>query len=83
LYQNYPDPFNPTTTIAYALPKQSHVELKIFNTLGKEIQTLVNGEQPAGVHGVQWNAQSLSSGVYICRLMAGSYSQTRKLVLVK
>jgi aminopeptidase N len=83
LYQNYPDPFNPTTTITYALPKQGHVELKIFNTLGKEIQTLVNSDQPAGVYGVQWNAQSLSSGIYICRLTAGAFSQSRKLVLVK
>jgi aminopeptidase N len=83
LYQNYPDPFNPTTTIGYALPVSGLVELKIFNTLGKEIETLVSEYRPAGEYSVTWNAGSLASGLYFCRFTSGNYLQVRKLVLVK
>ncbi|MCL5030909.1 MAG: T9SS type A sorting domain-containing protein [Bacteroidetes bacterium] len=85
LYQNYPNPFNPTTTIKYDLPKQSKVELKIYNMLGEEVVTLVNKEQQAGRYSVQFDVSSkqLASGVYIYRLQAGNYSSVKKLVLLK
>ena len=83
LDQNYPNPFNPSTTIRYALPARSHVTLTIFNTLGQQVATLVEGEVEAGYHEVQFDASRLSSGVYLYRLTAGSFVETRKLVLVR
>jgi len=83
LYQNYPNPFNPSTTIRYGVPERSHVTLTVFNTLGQQVATLVQGEQDAGYHEVQFIASSLSSGVYLYRMAAGSFVETRKLVLVR
>jgi hypothetical protein len=83
LKQNYPNPFNPSTTISYDLPTRSHVTLKIFNLLGQEVATLVNGEVEAGRHQMQWNARGLSSGVYFYRLQAGKFVETRKLILLR
>jgi hypothetical protein len=82
LYQNYPNPFNPVTTIRYDLPTRSHMTLTIFNALGQKVVTLVDGEQEAGHHMVHFEAENLSSGVYFCRLQAGTYAQTRKLLLM-
>jgi len=83
LYQNYPNPFNPTTTIEYQIPNQSFVILKIFDLLGREVATVVNEKKEAGTYSLQWNASSLASGIYLYRLQAGSYVDTKKLVLMK
>jgi CubicO group peptidase (beta-lactamase class C family) len=83
LMQNYPNPFNSTSVIKYSVPKLSQVSLKIFNTLGQEIETLVNEEKPVGTYELNWNADNLPSGVYFYRLQAGDYVQTRKMILLK
>ena len=83
LSNNYPNPFNPTTTIEIELTQKVHVTLKIFNILGEEIATLVSGSLPSGHHAVKWNASNLASGVYLYRLQAGDYVKTRKMVLMK
>ncbi len=83
LYQNFPNPFNPSTTINYSLPHRSHVTLAIFNTLGQQVATLVNGEVDAGYHSVEFNASNLASGVYFYRLHAGGYVDTKKLLLIR
>jgi hypothetical protein len=83
LEQNYPNPFNPSTTIRYGLPNRSHVTLSVFNTLGQSVSTLVNGEEEAGYHEVQFDGRHLSSGVYFYRIEAGSFVQTRKLLLIR
>ena len=87
LSQNYPNPFNPTTRIQYSLEKAAQVSLKVYNVLGLEIATLVNGSQEAGSYTVQFNPNegvlSLSSGVYFYRLEAGSFVSTRKFILIK
>jgi len=91
--QNYPNPFNPTTTIKYSIPKRSLVTIKVYNSLGKEITTLVNEEKPAGNYSVEFsteggytsgrNASKLASGVYYYRMQAGSFAATKKLILLK
>jgi len=83
LLQNYPNPFNPATTIRYGLPQKSVVQLTVFNTLGQLVATLVQGEEEAGYHEVKFDGSGLSSGVYLYRLTAGSFVQTRKLLLLK
>ena len=83
LYQNYPNPFNPITNIEYAVPKWSKTTLKIYDVLGSEITTLINEEKPVGVYQINWNASSLSSGVYFYSLQAGDFVQTRKMILLK
>ncbi len=82
--QNYPNPFNPSTTIRFHVNKAASVTLKIYNTLGQEVTTLVNNQVlSTGSHLVTWNAQSLSSGVYFYRLEAEGFVQTKKMVLIK
>jgi len=81
LNQNYPNPFNPSTIIQYDLQESGHVELKIFDLAGKEVETLVNGFQTAGEHHITWQPKGLSSGVYFYRLSSGSFSETKKLIL--
>lgn len=83
LEQNYPNPFNPTTSIRYSLPAAGHVTLKVFDVVGKEVATLVNGYQQTGQYTVTFNASNLSSGMYFYRLETGSVMQTRKMVLLK
>jgi hypothetical protein len=83
LEQNYPNPFNPSTTISYQLPTQGYVKLKVFDVLGQEVTTLVNAEQPAGYKAVIWDAVNVSNGIYFYRLQAGSYTETRKLVILR
>ena len=83
LGQNVPNPFNPSTTIRYGLPSRSRVSLTIYSTLGQEVATLVQGEQEAGFHEARFDASGFSSGVYLYRLTAGSFVETRKLVLVR
>ncbi len=83
LRPNYPNPFNPGTTIEYELTSRQFVVLKIFDVCGKEITTLVSGYQEAGAHAVKLDGRGLSSGAYLCRMQAGSFAQTRSLILVK
>jgi hypothetical protein len=83
LDQNYPNPFNPSTTITYALPKSSDVRLSVCDMLGREVSVLVNERKDAGVHEVKFGASVLASGVYLYRLQAGEFVQTRKLVLLQ
>ena len=83
LKQNFPNPFNPTTTIEYDLPAASYVTLKVFDLLGREIATLVNGIQQARTYIIPFNASSLSTGVYFYRLHTPTFSQTKKMVLVR
>jgi hypothetical protein len=83
LNQNYPNPFNPMTTISFILPSKSFVSLKVFDLLGKEVTTIVSEEMPAGNYSRQWNANGMPSGVYFYRLQAGSYTETKKLILLR
>lgn len=83
LFQNYPNPFNPVCTINYSIKNQQFVSIKIFNSLGEELGTLVNKEQPAGFYNVEFNASNLSSGIYFYRLNAGSYHEIKKMVVLK
>ena len=83
LEQNYPNPFNPTTLITYGLQEKSIVNLKIFNLIGEEVVLLLNEEKAAGVHTLTFNAESLSSGVYFYTLQAGSFTQTKKMILLR
>jgi len=83
LLQNYPNPFNPSTVIAYQLPVSSQVSLKIYDMLGREVQTLVNETQAAGRYAVRFNATNLSSGTYFYKLQANGLVQTKKLTLLK
>ena len=88
LHQNYPNPFNPSTAFRYQLPVNSDVELAIYNVQGQLVRRLVAGQQPAGSHSALWDGtgdrgQRVPSGVYVYRLRAGSFVQTRKLLLLK
>jgi len=83
LSQNYPNPFNPSTTINFALPKTSNVKLTIYNALGKEVATLVNGTMEAGNHSTVWNASNNASGMYFFKLEAGNFTSTKKMMLIK
>jgi hypothetical protein len=83
LAQNYPNPFNPNTKISYSLPDAAPVSLKVYNALGQEVITLVNEDQPAGIHTVDFNGSNLPSGVYVYQLQAGTVSGLRKMILMK
>jgi hypothetical protein len=83
LDQNYPNPFNPSTMLRYALPEPARVVLEVYDIAGREVQTLVEGDKPAGVHEVLFDARHLASGIYLYRLRAGSFTQVRKMTLLK
>jgi hypothetical protein len=83
LKQNYPNPFNPSTTISFLLPQREHVTLKVFDVLGREVATLVDGELNAGEHSVNFNAEWIPSGVYFAQMKAGNVVQRIKMVLMK
>jgi hypothetical protein len=83
LNQNYPNPFNPATVISYQLSKEEFVKLQVYDIIGNEITTLVEDVKPAGIHTVNFNAAGLSNGVYIYKITAGAFQQTRKMTLLK
>lgn len=83
LMQNYPNPFNPTTTIDYSIPKESFVTIKVYDMLGREVATLINEEKNAGEYSVKFNGSILASGVYLYRMKAGNFIQTKKMILMK
>ena len=83
LDQNYPNPFNPVTAISYQLPERHFVVLDIFNMAGKKVSNLVGTHQDAGYYTLKFNASELPGGIYFYRLRAGSFVQTRKMLLIK
>jgi len=83
LAQNYPNPFNPATTIKFSIPQSSVVSLKVFNALGQEIKTLINGYKEAGSHAVYFDASELNSGIYFYRIEAGDFTAVRKMILIR
>jgi hypothetical protein len=83
LMQNYPNPFNPTTVIEFTIPNKEFVTLKVYNILGQEVAKLVNGVKSAGVYKVSFDASDLTSGMYIYKIEAGNYSDTKKMLLMK
>ncbi|MBK7868346.1 MAG: T9SS type A sorting domain-containing protein [Ignavibacteriales bacterium] len=83
LFQSYPNPFNPTTTIKYSIPRVSFVNIRIYDILGREVKTLVNEEKLPGIYSIQFNGGNFTSGVYFYRLQAGSFVETKKFILLK
>ena len=83
LKQNYPNPFNPSTKISFALPQASNVSLKVFNLLGQEVTTLVNGFSEAGIHTYNFNAEGLSNGMYVYQLSTNETTITKKMIFMK
>jgi glucuronoarabinoxylan endo-1,4-beta-xylanase len=83
LLQNYPNPFNPSTTIKYELPTDEKVSIKVFNMLGQQLLMPIDGFQPAGYHQVTFDTKSLPSGIYFYQMTAGSFVQTKKMILMK
>jgi hypothetical protein len=83
LAQNYPNPFNPTTSIRYALPRRSHVTLAVYSTLGQQVATLVSETQDGGYHEVWFDGSGLASGVYFYRIVAGTFVETKRLLILR
>ncbi len=83
LEQSYPNPFNPSSIISYAVPKASYVTIEIFNALGEKVETLVSADKKAGIYQVQFNANNLPSGIYFYRMIAGNFIETKKMMLLK
>ena len=83
LIQNYPNPFNPTTQINFSLPRNTNVELAVYDIVGRKVETLVDGKRQAGEYSVSFDASTLSSGVYIYRLKIGKFIKARKMILLK
>ncbi|MCX6174130.1 MAG: T9SS type A sorting domain-containing protein [Ignavibacteriales bacterium] len=83
LGQNYPNPFNPSSTISFAIPKSSHVSIKVYDLLGKEMKTLVDKELLAGNHEISFNGSVLPSGIYFYKIRAGDFTRTKKMILMK
>ena len=83
LFQNYPNPFNPETTIRFSLPKSDPVSLRIYDLLGKEVETLIREYRNAGDYEIEWSALDFPSGIYLYRLEAGDFVETKKLILQK
>lgn len=83
LEQNFPNPFNPTTTIRFAIPEANIVTLKVYNTIGEEVATLVNEKKEIGSYSINFNSSNLASGIYLYKLQAGDFVQTKKMILMK
>lgn len=83
LYQNYPNPFNPLTIIQFRIPNSEFVSLKVYDVIGNEVATLIDEYKPAGMHNVQFTMNNLTSGVYFYQLKAGSFTETKKMILLR
>ncbi|MDE3059126.1 MAG: T9SS type A sorting domain-containing protein, partial [Bacteroidota bacterium] len=83
LSQNYPNPFNPTTRIGYSVPEKVHVTLKVYDVLGREVATLIDGERVQGRYETEFDGSRFASGVYVYRIQAGSFTETRRFILQK
>ena len=88
IHQNYPNPFNPITTLRYDLPEQTHVNITVYDMLGRKVMTILNEQQDPGYKSLIWDAtnnygKSVSAGIYLYRVQAGEYMQTKKMVLLK
>lgn len=83
LKQNYPNPFNPVTTITFDLPERIHTSVKVFNTLGQVVGTLIDEVRDAGIYTVRWDAGQYPSGVYYYQIHAGEFADVRKMILIK
>jgi hypothetical protein len=83
LLQNYPNPFNASTIIRYSLPVSADVTIEIYDILGRKVETLLQGEQPAGYYQVVWDARDASSGIYFYKIMTPGHSETRRMILIK
>jgi hypothetical protein len=83
LHPNFPNPFNPSTEISFEVPSGREVTITVYDAMGREVATLVRGWHEAGSYRAKWDASGFASGVYLCRMMAGDYLLTRKLMLTK
>jgi len=83
LHQNFPNPFNPTTTVKYQIPELNFVTIKIYDVLGNEVASLINGEKPAGEYKVEFFAENLPSGIYFYTVQAGKFTDSKKMILLK
>ena len=83
LFSNYPNPFNPSTTIRFSIPEATNVKVSVFDALGREITTLVNEEMNPGNYNVDFNASNLSSGIYLYRIETSNFVQVKKMILIK
>jgi hypothetical protein len=83
LFQNFPNPFNPSTNIAFSIPKEERVNIKLYTPLGEEVEEVINKEFTSGKHTINYDASKLTSGIYYYRITAGSFTQTKKLLLIK
>ncbi|MBN1399088.1 MAG: SMP-30/gluconolactonase/LRE family protein [Bacteroidetes bacterium] len=83
LHNNYPNPFNPATTIEYHIKNNCRLKIKIFDVLGSEVATLIDGYQSSGMYAIKWDASGMPSGIYFCRMYSGEFIQTKKIALVK
>jgi hypothetical protein len=83
LHNNYPNPFNPSTTIVYDVPVEGRVTLTVYNSLGQQIATLVDATVPAGRYSVEWNANGMASGIYFYRMISGSFVQTKRMIVLR
>jgi hypothetical protein len=83
LFQNYPNPFNPTTLIKYQLPVDGNIKIRLYNSIGEEIRTLVNEDKPAGIYEFQFNSTGIASGIYYYRIDSGNFTDTKKLIVLK
>jgi len=83
LFQNYPNPFNPSTIIRFSIPAVSYVTLEVFSALGEKVEVLVSEELSAGTYKYDWKAEDLTSGIYFYRLSTESFSEIKKMILLK
>jgi hypothetical protein len=83
LSQNFPNPFNPETHVRFTVPRESSVRITVFDVLGREQAVLIDGDLPAGVYTVRWDASGVASGMYILRMQSGDFTETRRMLLLR